>query len=62
MVYDETGRHISTTITCTAASTVTYARDATHQRIRMTTTGATSNAVRYSIDDATYITPSSLKD
>jgi RHS repeat-associated protein len=48
MVYDETGRHISTTTTGTAASTVTYTRDATDQTIGMTTTGATSNTVRYS--------------
>jgi RHS repeat-associated protein len=48
IVYDETGRHVSTTTTGSSASVVTYTRDATGAMIGMTTTGATSNAVRYS--------------
>jgi RHS repeat-associated protein len=48
LIYDETGRHLSTTTTGSAPSTVTYTRDAMGATIGMTTTGATSNAVRYS--------------
>ena len=46
--YDENGRHVSTATTGTSVSTVTYTRDVGGSVIAMTTSGATSNAVRYS--------------
>jgi RHS repeat-associated protein len=46
--YDETGRHESTVTTGSAASIVSYGRDATDRIIAMTTSGGTSDNVRYS--------------
>jgi RHS repeat-associated protein len=48
ITYDETGEHLSTTTTGSAASMVSYTRDVVGNIIGMSTSGATSNAVRYS--------------
>jgi len=49
LVYDETGRHVSTTTTGAGGATVTYTRDATGTIVGMATTiGSTTTTVRYS--------------